>query len=221
MHSCPSWDIRSRVHFAPYDSYLDTDVSPVRHGRVGSGGLRDLIILHPWRRLKKRGGGGQSSTMTPNARTEGSMFYINIKSVQKGIKIYNSKKYRGQNFTTVGVLKEGGQKSMILKKIEYTCEKEIKILPSRALNSFTQPKLNNGFQNGVKILHEWKNRGQNSTSLKMGVKILHGWKEGSKFYNAWKRGSIFYIWPLKVGVKILYRLKKGGWKGWAYPIPQT
>ena len=34
----------------------------------------------------------------PNARKGGSIFYISMKSLQKkGVKIYNSKKYRGQN----------------------------------------------------------------------------------------------------------------------------
>ena len=47
--------------------------------------------------------GGQNSTMTPhNARKGGSIFYISMKSRQKrGSKIYNSKKYRGQNSTSL------------------------------------------------------------------------------------------------------------------------
>ena len=46
-----------------------------------------------------------------------------------------------------------------------------------------------------------KNRGQNSTMLeKMGVNILHP--------------------TPKVEVKILHRLKKGGQKGRAYPLPE-
>ena len=52
----------------------------------------------------------------------------------------------------------------------------------------------------------------------MGVKILHGWKIGLEKGGG---GAIFYIQLLKVGVKILHRLKKGGQKGRAYPLPQT
>ena len=102
--------------------------------------------------------GGQNSTMTPNARKGGSIFYISMQSLQK----------------------KGGQKSTILKNI------------------------------GVKILKVWKwgskfymlkNRGQNSTMLeKRGVNILHP--------------------TPKVEVKILHRLKKGGQKGRAYPLPK-
>ena len=135
----------------------------VHHGRVGSAGLCDLKILHPWRRLKK----GVKILQwpppppppppPPNAR--------------KG----------GQYSTSVWkVCKKGGQKSTILKNI------------------------------GVKILKVWKwgskfymlkNRGQNSTMLeKGGVNILHP--------------------TPKVEVKILHRLKKGGQKGRAYPLPK-
>ena len=49
--------------------------------------------------------GGQNSTMTPPPPTlekGGSIFYINMKSLQKrGSKIYNSKKFRGQNSTSL------------------------------------------------------------------------------------------------------------------------
>ena len=49
--------------------------------------------------------GGQNSTMTPPPPTlekGGSIFYISMKSLQKrGSKIYNSKKYRGQNSTSL------------------------------------------------------------------------------------------------------------------------
>ena len=86
----------------------------VHHGRVGSAGLCDLKILHPWRRLKK---GVKILQWPPNARKGGSIFYISMKSVQKrGSKIYNSKKYRGQNSTTPGGPERRGKKSMILKK---------------------------------------------------------------------------------------------------------
>ena len=71
----------------------------VHHGRVGSAGLCDLKILHPWRRLKK---GVKILQWPPNARKGGSIFYISMKSLQKrGSKIYNSKKYRGQNSTSL------------------------------------------------------------------------------------------------------------------------
>ena len=72
----------------------------VHHGRVGSAGLCDLKILHPWRRLKK--GVKILQWPPPNARKGGSIFYISMKSLQKrGSKIYNSKKYRGQNSTSL------------------------------------------------------------------------------------------------------------------------
>ena len=126
----------------------------VHHGRVGSAGLCDLKILHPWRRLKK---GVKILQWPPNAR-------------------------------------KGGQYSTSVWKI---CKK----------------------------------RGQKSTILKnIGVKILQVWKWGSKFYMVknWyqnstmleKRGvNILHPTP-KVEVKILHRLKKGGQKGRAYPLPK-
>ena len=127
----------------------------VHHGRVGSAGLCDLKILHPWRRLKK---GVKILQWPPNARKGG----VNI--------LHQYEKSA----------KKGGQKSTILKNI------------------------------GVKILQVWKwgskfymlkNRGQNSTMLeKGGVNILHP--------------------TPKVEVKILHRLKKGGQKGRAYPLPK-
>ena len=73
----------------------------VHHGRVGSAGRCDLKILHPWRRLKK-GVKILQWPPPPNARKGGSIFYISMKSLQKrGSKIYNSKKYRGQNSTSL------------------------------------------------------------------------------------------------------------------------
>ena len=128
----------------------------VHHGRVGSAGLCDLKILHPWRRLKK-GVKILQWPPPPNAR--------------KGVNILHQYEKSA---------KKGGQKSTILKYI------------------------------GVKILQVWKwgskfymlkNRGQNSTMLeKRGVNILHP--------------------TPKVEVKILHRLKKGGQKGRAYPLPK-
>ena len=62
----------------------------VRHGRVGRTQNSTSVA-----ETEK---GGQNSTMTPKARKEGSIFYISMKSLQKKrSKIYNSKKYRGQN----------------------------------------------------------------------------------------------------------------------------
>ena len=70
----------------------------------------------------------------------------------------------GQNSTmTPPTLEKGGQYSTSVWKV---CKKR-----------------------GSKIYNSKKNRGQNSTSLKMGVKILHAEKKGSKFYNAWKKGG--------------------------------
>ena len=76
-----------------------------------------------------------------------------------------------------------------------------------------------------------KKGGQKSTILKnIGVKILQVWKWGSKFYMLKNRGqnstmlekrgvNILHPTP-KVEVKILHRLKKGGQKGRAYPLPK-
>ena len=110
--------------------------------------------------------GGQNSTMTtpppppppppPPTLVKGGQYSTSIWKVckKRGSKIYNSKKYRGQNSTSLKM--------------------------------------------GVKML---KNRGQNSTMLeKKGVNILHP--------------------TPKVEVKILHRLKKGGQKGRAYPLPK-
>ena len=129
----------------------------VHHGRVGSAGLCDLKILHPWRRLKK---GVKILQWPPPPPT-----------LEKGVNILHQYEKSA---------KKGGQKSTILKNI------------------------------GVKILQVWKwgskfymlkNRGQNSTMLeKRGVNILHP--------------------TPKVEVKILHRLKKGGQKGRAYPLPK-
>ena len=89
-------------------------------------------------------------------------------------------------------------------------------------------------EKGVNILHQYeksaKKGGQKSTILKnIGVKILQVWKWGSKFYMLKNRGqnstmlekrgvNILHLTP-KVEVKILHRLKKGGQKGRAYPLP--
>ena len=88
---------------------------------------------------------------------------------------------------------------------------------------------------GGNILHQYetseKKGGQKSTILKnIGVKILQVWKWGSKFYMLKNRGqnstmlekrgvNILHPTP-KVEVKILHRLKKGGQKGRAYPLPK-
>ena len=91
------------------------------------------------------------------------------------------------------VCKKGGPKSTILKHM-------------RLWAASHKPKLYNGFQNRVKILYEWKNRGQNSTSLKMGVKILHGWKIGVKILQCLKRGvNILHATPKSRGQNSTYR----------------
>ena len=89
--------------------------------------------------------------------------------------VYNSKKYRGQNSATAGEggLKEGGKKSMILKKI----------LVRRRSKFY------------LSLRKKGKIKGQNSTSLKMGVKIYMAEKYGSKFYIAWKGGGGKYSTP--------------------------
>ena len=90
-------------------------------------------------------------------------------------------------------------------------------------------------EKGVNILHQYeksaKKGGQKSTILKnIGVKILQVWKWESKFYMLKNRGqnstmlekrgvNILHPTP-KVEVKILHRLKKGGQKGQAYPLPK-
>ena len=86
-------------------------------------------------------------------------------------------------------------------------------------------------QNSTSVWKVCKKGGQKSTILKnIGVKILKVWKWGSKFYMLKNRGqnstmlekrgvNILHPTP-KVEVKILHRLKKGGQKGRAYPLPK-
>ena len=64
---------------------------------------------------------------------------------------------------------------------------------------------------GVKILKIDENGGQNSTWL----------KNRGQNCAMLEKGSQYSTLPLKVGVKILHRFKKGGQKGRAYPLPQT
>ena len=113
-----------------------------------------------------------------------------------------------QNSTSVAETEKGGQNS-----------------------TMTPPTL----EKGVNILHQYeksaKKGGQKSTILKnIGGKILQVWKWGSKFYMLKNRGqnstmlekrgvNILHPTP-KVEVKILHRLKKGGQKGRAYPLPK-
>ena len=85
-HNEPSWWRSFSLDLIPGGG------TRVHHGRVGSAGLCDLKILHPWWRLKK---GVKILQWPPNARKGGSIFYINMKSLQK----------------------KGGQKSTILKNI--------------------------------------------------------------------------------------------------------
>ena len=62
----------------------------VYHGRVGSAGLCDLKILHPWRRLKN---GVKILQLPPNARKGGVNILHQWKVCKKrGSKIHNSKK---------------------------------------------------------------------------------------------------------------------------------
>ena len=74
-------------------------VNPPGGGGGGGGGPQNSTSVAETEK------GGQNSTMTPpppNARKGGSIFYISMKSPQKrGSKIYNSKKYRGQNSTSL------------------------------------------------------------------------------------------------------------------------
>ena len=77
----------------------------------------------------------------PNARKGGSIFYTSMKSLQKrGSNIYNSKKYRGQNSTS---LKMGGRNSTCWK----IGVKILQCLKKRGQYSTSDPK----------------SRGQNST----------------------------------------------------------
>ena len=113
-----------------------------------------------------------------------------------------------QNSTAVSGTEKGGQNS-----------------------TMTPPTLEKGGQYSTSVWKVCKKRGQKSTILKnIGVKILQVWKWGSKFYmlknrdqNSTvleKRGvNILHPTP-KVEVKILHRLKKGGQKGRAYPLPK-
>ena len=102
---------------------------------------------------------------------------------------------------------------------------------SKFYNDPPPPTLENGGQYSTSVWKVCKKGGQKSTILKnIGVKILQVWKWGSKFYMLKNRGqnstmlekrgvNILHPTP-KVEVKILHRLKKGGQKGRAYPLPK-
>ena len=78
--------------------------SRVHHGRVGSAGLCDLKILHPWRRLKKGVKILQWLPPPPPPTLEKrGQYSTSVWKVckKRGSKIYNSKKYRGQNSTSL------------------------------------------------------------------------------------------------------------------------
>ena len=117
----------------------------VHHGRVGSAGLCDLKILHPWRRLKKGVKILQwPPPKFPNARKGGSIFYTSMKSLQKrgqkstilkniGVKILQVWKW-GSKFY---MLKNRGQNSTMLEKrgvniLHPTPKVEVKIQKGRA-----------------------------------------------------------------------------------------
>ena len=105
-----------------------------------------------------------------------------------------------QNSTSVAETEKGGQNS-----------------------TMTPPTLEKGGQYSTSVGKVCKKGGQKYTILKnIGVKILQVWKWGSKFYmlkNRGQRVNILHPTP-KVDVKILHRLKKGGQKGRAYPLPK-
>ena len=113
-----------------------------------------------------------------------------------------------QNSTSVAETEKGGQNS-----------------------TMTPPTLEKGGQYSTSVGKVCKKGGQKYTILKnIGVKILQVWKWGSKFYMLKNRGqnstmlekrgvNILHPTP-KVEVKILHRLKKGGQKGRAYPLPK-
>ena len=47
-------DVLAQDHYGNQSrGYFNGGVTRVHHGRVGSAGLCDLKILHPWRRMKK------------------------------------------------------------------------------------------------------------------------------------------------------------------------
>ena len=101
----------------------------VHHGRVGSAGLCDLKILHPWRRLKK-----------------GSKFYNDPPppTLEKGVNILHQYEKSA---------KKGGQKSTILKNIGvkilqvWKWRSKFYMLKNRGQNSTMLEK------RGVNILH--------------------------------------------------------------------
>ena len=113
-----------------------------------------------------------------------------------------------QNSTSVAETEKGGQNSIM-----------------------TPPQARKGGQYSTSVWKVCKKGGKKSTILKnIGVKILQVWKWGSKFYMLKNRGqnstmlekrgvNILHPTP-KVEVKILHRLKKGGQKGRAYPLPR-
>ena len=103
--------------------------------------------------------------MTPNARKEGSILHQYEKSAKKGVK----------NLHSGGCAK-------------YRCTQEVQLGAPELWTAWHKPNFTMDFKTGVKILHEWKNRGQNSISLKMGVKIPHSWKIGVKILQWLKKG---------------------------------
>ena len=121
-----------------------------------------------------------------------------------------------QNSTSVAETEKGGQNSTMTPPPP---------------NPPPPPTLEKGGQYSTSVWKVCKKGGQKSTILKdIGVKILQVWKWGSKFYMLKNRGqnstklekrgaNILHPTP-KVEVKILHRLKKGGQKGRAYPLPK-
>ena len=114
-----------------------------------------------------------------------------------------------QNSTSVAETEKGGQNSTMTPPPNARKGGSIFYISMKSLQK-RGSKIYNSEKYRVKILQVWKwgskfymlkNRGQNSTMLeKRGVNILHP--------------------TPKVEVKILHRLKKGGQKGRAYPLPK-
>ena len=143
---------------------------------VQDGGAGNALHNEDRQRTCTPGGGGGYSSSSRAGRLGRTLWPQNSTSVAETEK-------GGQNSTmTPPTLEKGGQYSTSVWKV---CKKGGQKSPIQK---------NIGGSNS----HERKNRGQNSTSLKMGVKILHAEKIGVKILQCLKKGgSIFYIRPQK------------------------
>ena len=116
----------------------------------------------------------------PQRLEKGGQYSTSVWKVckKRGSKIYNSKKYRGQNSTTPGGPERRGKKSRIRKKYLFEVWKwgsKFYILKNRGQNSTMFEK------RGVNILHP---------TPKVEVKLLHRLKKGGQKGRAYPLSKI-------------------------------